>query len=205
MLDNIDMDFWPVRSPPPPPPHWIFFSTSSLHLTVADMGRLLFILLHDWNYTSFMNDTIKLIHLEWLFVCVCTCVLCISNRMWVCVCVCDLSPVLSLFLFYFPININLENQSWLCVAVCHPSLTTVLDLYQTKSYKGRTGFPLWESKSSSLEVSALAKLICGTLRSSSKTHTTGLPVQHEESPMCLHGVSQLTCMWCGRPPAWTVR
>lgn len=26
-------------------------------------------------------------------------------------------------------------------SVCHPSLTTVLDLYQTKSHKGRSGFP----------------------------------------------------------------
>lgn len=57
-------------------------------------------------------------------------------------CVCDFSPVPSLFLFYFPVNSHLDYQNWVCVAVCHPSLTTVLDFYQTKSYKGRTGFPL---------------------------------------------------------------
>lgn len=115
-------------------------------------------------------------------------------------------------------NKHLDTQNWLGVAVCHPPPTSVLlgimsDLnlkgqIQDLNCKAALEFFFSLKESVSFATADLWLLICGlgyrTRRPCSQALTAGSPVQYEESPMCLLGVSQLSCLWGGRPRAWTV-
>lgn len=107
VLDSIDMDldwFWDV--------HWILFFYRPCLPSVppmADMGllsRLLFILLHDWNYTCLMNDRVNLIHLDDLVCCVwlwmSLSVLCVFS----CYCFCSVWYFCVLCCTIFMVNVN---------------------------------------------------------------------------------------------------
>lgn len=153
------------------------------------------------------------------------CVLCTGDSEWVC-----LSFAVALFALRVPsafstvlflllpfIWTSRTDSGWL-FAIHHLQLYS-LELYLTYSYKGRsqdfncssvqsTGGFFSPRESVSFATADLWLLICGlgyrTTRPHSQARTAGSPVQYEESPMCLLGVSQLSCMWGGRPRAWTV-
>ena len=191
---------------------------------MADMGllsRLLFILLHDWNYTSLMNDRINLIHLDhrvWYVCCVWEIV---SESVCMCVFVWFLFSSVATFTLwvklilgcdFLAVDIHLDTHNWLgWLFSIHQLPLYSLELYLTCSYEEEIG--IW---SLGLCWRFLFSNQCAFYSWSVTAHlwvriqdllpgpTAGSPVQYEESPMCLLGVSQLSCMWGGRPRAWTV-
>lgn len=195
-------------------------SLSSLHPSyMTNMGllnRLLFILLHDWNYMSFMYDIVSLTHPQrclWCFYCLWEKVsesVCLKFLLFFCS-FCSVDSLCSRLSFAFvTATIHLDVQNWLRLAICHPSPAPVLPgiLSDLLLKRKNSGF-----QCSPLEVSSLQgnSELCYSWPVTAHpwvriqdTRTAGLPVQYEESPMCLLGVSQLSCMWGGRPPAWAV-